>query len=112
MVLDSRDLQDNSCGNVPKEIPINAPNSPHLANLRPQTNNPYAHMSARLDHHIRIICKLWRRGISIVLDLVRDQLAACQLDWFCRALLCEENAIRGRRRKDGVAQPGRRSRGG
>jgi len=59
---------------IPKEITIDATDSPHLSDFGSQTNDFRAHVRTGLDDHVGVVRELRRGGISIVLYLVRHQL--------------------------------------
>ena len=61
-------------GNVPKEIAVDAADSPHLADLGPQANDLDPHMCSLLNDNVGIVGELRRGSTGIILDFVGHQL--------------------------------------
>lgn len=59
---------------VPKEVTVDAANSPHLADFCAQTDDLDAHVCSLLDDDIGIVGKLRRGSAGIVLNFVGHQL--------------------------------------
>ena len=59
---------------APKEISVDAANSPHLADFGSQADDLDAHVGALLDDDVGIVGELRGGGAGIVLDFVGHQL--------------------------------------
>lgn len=66
--------QGNREQDIPQEITVDAANRPHFTDLRAQTNNLDAHVSALFDDNVGVVGELRRGGAGVVLDLIGHQL--------------------------------------
>jgi hypothetical protein len=60
---------------LPKVIFLDAPNGIHASNLSSHTNQLHPNVRSDLDDLIFIICKLWRRSIGIISNVLGYKLA-------------------------------------
>lgn len=60
---------------IPKEIAVDATDSPHLPHLGPHANKLDPHVGALLDHDVGVVGELRRGGAGVVFDFVGNQLA-------------------------------------
>lgn len=69
-------VSNEEVAEIPKVIFVDSTNSPHLADLGPETNDLNADVRAVLDSHAFVICVLRRCCVRIILASLGDELKA------------------------------------